>query len=159
MTPLKVWSSKLFHVGRDRWLISTSMNFPKRTHLSSPNHYTSQCGRNKDDYFTVRNCFALTVIVALVFSENLCSFNRISQNTTQLHLTLSRINFRSSLLGRGNTKWTASGLTQPVVKQQGVTVCCGRTPFAAMKLAVWRVTCNLIANRKLYGTLETGMTY
>ena len=140
-------------------LLSTSMNLTKRTRLSSPNHYTSQCGRNNYDYFTVRNCFALTVIVELVFSENLCSCTEYHKNTIQLHLTLSRINFRSSLLGRGNTKWTASCPTQPVVKQQVLTVFCGRTPFAAVKLAVWRASCNLTANRKHYGTLETGMTY
>ena len=58
------------------------MNFPERTHLSSPNHYTSQCDRNKDDYFTVRNCFALTVIVELVFSEKIVHVQNITKHYT-----------------------------------------------------------------------------
>jgi len=115
---VRFWRSKLFHVVKDRRLISTSMSFPKRTRLSSPNHSMSQCDRNKNDYFTVRNCFALTVIAALVFSENICSCTKYHKTLHKLHLTLSGINFRSSLPGRGNTKWTASCLTQPVVKQQ-----------------------------------------
>jgi hypothetical protein len=80
---VRFWRSKLFHEVKDRRLISTSMSFPKRTRLSSPNHYMSQCDRNKNDYFTVSNCFAhLPSLLHLCFLSIFVHVQNITKHYT-----------------------------------------------------------------------------